>query len=158
MKTKFNIHRTLSAIIIFVLITSSAAYSQTILSSVNGYNRNKIVSAQAYKNTNGFHAERWRKNWMKNKIDLNLEQSFRQFKIKMTLHEDVVEHERMLESWMFDQKYWEITYSSDKKIVDEQKQLEDWMFDQSFWQIVDEPDKKDLEDWMMDPNFWVLVN
>lgn len=158
MKTKFNIHRTLSAILISVLITSSAAYSQTILSSANAYKPMELVSTQANKNTISLNAVRMRKNWMKNKIDLNFEESYRQFKIKMMLLEDVVEHERMLESWMFDQKYWEITYLSDKKIVDEQKQLEDWMFDQSFWQIVDEPDRKDLEDWMMDPNFWVLVN
>lgn len=155
MKTKLHI-KILTTLFITIFIVGSAR-TQNVITSVNVQKNAEILTKQldqnvAIKELKLIKAE----NWMQNKAYLDNHSSLELYRVKMLLHEKVVENDRNIESWMTEKSFWNIK-DSQFNSLDKEHKLEDWMFNTSFYSLHDDTEKCCLEDWMFDKRFWVMV-
>jgi hypothetical protein len=149
MKTKLPLTQILAAILIFSLSIGSA-HSQQVISSINVNETvksiNDIVSIESESSEIVISKS---ENWMSNASYLDASSSLILYKLQLDLNKPVIESEKQLENWMFDDRYW---------IIEEHGIIEDWMLDEEFWKIQQVEEYTPIEDWMTNDDFWVMVN
>jgi hypothetical protein len=149
MKTKLPLTKILAAIIL-IIFSIGSAHSQQVISSVSVNETvnfiNELVSIESESPEIVISKA---ENWMSNKSYLDASSSLNLYKLQLELNKPVIEKEKQLESWMFDDDCW---------CLEDYSVIEDWMLDDNFWVIESNEDFTPIEPWMLDDDFWVMVN
>jgi hypothetical protein len=149
MKTKLLLTKILAAIIL-IIFSIGSAHSQQVISSVSVNETAKFISkviSEEKEYTELIISKS--ENWMSNKTYLDASSCLNLYRLQLELKKPVIEKEKQLESWMFDDDCW---------CLEDYSVIEDWMLDENFWKIKQTDENNSVEPWMIDDDYWVMVN
>ena len=69
---------------------------------------------------------------------------------------EIIEDQKQIENWMFDENFWEIQSNVwDEEVIEEEREVEDWMLNLDL-KKENFNEERYLEEWMFDEFFWEI--